>query len=115
MLLEFPQIFLETLIWVDYLPLFLRESSCLAVFHTVFLHEEGDDEWWAPRHAHLAVDKHVVVGQFLFDEAVCLAEEGVDALFFDIVKLIPLMILYPDLSYLALHTEWFVGVIINDG
>jgi len=55
-LLEFYEILLEALVWLHYLPLFLCEGSGLAVFHSIFLHEEGNDKGGTSGHTHLAVD-----------------------------------------------------------
>ena len=56
-----------------------------------------------------------MVRQLLFDEAVSLAEVGVNALILIVVELVPLVVLDADLHYLALHSKGFVGVVVDDG
>lgn len=60
------------------------------------------------------MDKHVVISQFLFDEAMRCTKEGIYTHVLIIVYLIPLMVLYANPHYLALHSERLVRVIIND-
>ena len=89
-LLKLEQVPLKSLVRLYDAAFALRENARLVVVHPVFLHQEGDDQRGAPRHAHLAVHQHVVLLQHRLYVGVGLVEVRVDAHILGILDVDPL-------------------------
>jgi hypothetical protein len=112
--LEFDQIFFESLVGFYNFPLFLGVDASVMIVHSVFLHEEGNDEGRASRHAHLAVNQDIMFSQHRFNVRVSIVKMGVDVCFFIILQINPLAVFYLIIFNLLLDAVALVGPFVDD-
>lgn len=99
---------------MHYFSLILRVDAGIVIVHPVLLHQEGDDEGGASGHAHLAVDKHVVVLKHGLDVSMSLVEVGVDAFILIVLQVDPLVVLDHSLLDLFPDAVVVVGPLVDD-
>ena len=78
--LESAKVFDEGFVGTDNRSFFLCQSPSFFEAHSVFLHEEGNNEGGRAAHSHLAVHKHIMFLQVIFDVAVSLFQMRVNVL-----------------------------------
>ena len=112
--LESAKVFDEGFVGTDNRSFFLCQSPSFLIAHSVFLHEEGNNKGGRAAHSHLAVHKHVMFFQIIFDVAVSFFQMRVNVLVFQILKINPLMLSDVILSHPFLHIVVFKGPLIDD-
>ena len=113
-LLESAKVFYEGFVGTDNRSFFLCQSTSFFKAHSVFLHEEGNNEGGRATHSQLAVHKHIMFLQVFFDVAVSFFEMRVNVLVLLILKINPLMLGDVIFPHIFLHIVVFKGPLVDD-